>query len=55
MDVFDTIKDRRGIRTYKDVGIPKDRLENLLEATRLAPFLELFSRIGNWGISKRRK
>jgi len=37
MDVFDTIKDRRSIRTYKDERIPKDKLEKLLESARLAP------------------
>ncbi|MDY0129634.1 MAG: nitroreductase family protein, partial [Methanosarcina vacuolata] len=37
MGVFDTIKDRRSIRTYKDERIPKDKLEKLLEAARLAP------------------
>lgn len=37
MDVFDTIKDRRSIRTYKGESIPQDKLEKLLEAARLAP------------------
>lgn len=37
MSVFDTIKDRRSIRTYKDERIPKDKLEKLLEVARLAP------------------
>ena len=37
MSVFDTIKDRRSIRVYKDERIPKDKLEKLLEAARLAP------------------
>jgi nitroreductase len=37
MGVFDTIKDRRSIRTYKGERIPKDKLEKLLEAARLAP------------------
>ena len=37
MGVFDTIKDRRSIRTYKDERIAKDKLEKLLEAARLAP------------------
>jgi nitroreductase len=37
MSVFDTIKDRRSIRTYKDEDIPKDRLDKLMEAARLAP------------------
>ena len=37
MSVFDTIKDRRSIRTYKGERIPTDKLEKLLEAARLAP------------------
>jgi nitroreductase len=37
MSVFDAIKDRRSIRTYKDEDIPKDRLDKLMEAARLAP------------------
>ena len=37
MGVFDIIKDRRSIRTYKDERIPKDKLEKLLVAARLAP------------------
>jgi nitroreductase len=37
MSVFDTIKDRRSIRTYKGERIPKDQIEKLLEAARLAP------------------
>ena len=37
MDVFDTIKDRRSIRAYKGERIPKDKLDKLLEAARLAP------------------
>jgi len=37
MGVFDTIKDRRSIRTYKGERIPKDKLEKLLETARLAP------------------
>ena len=37
MSVFDTIKDRRSIRVYKGERIPKDKLEKLLEAARLAP------------------
>ena len=37
MGVFDTIKDRRSIRTYKGERIPEDKLEKLLEAARLAP------------------
>ena len=37
MGVFDTIKDRRSIRTYKGERIPKDKLDKLLETARLAP------------------
>jgi nitroreductase len=37
MGIFDTIKDRRSIRSYKDERIPKDKLGVLLEAARLAP------------------
>ena len=37
MAIFDTIKDRRSIRTYNEECIPKDKLEKLLEAARLAP------------------
>ncbi len=37
MSVLDTIKDRRSIRTYKDEYIPKDKLDKLMEAARLAP------------------
>jgi nitroreductase len=37
MSVFDTIKARRSIRTYKVEHIPKDKLDKLLEAARLAP------------------
>ncbi|AKB80752.1 Nitroreductase family protein [Methanosarcina barkeri 3] len=37
MGIFDTIKDRRSIRTYKSERIPQEKLEKLLEAARLAP------------------
>jgi nitroreductase len=37
MEVFDTIMDRRSIRTYKRERIPKDKLEKLLETARFAP------------------
>ena len=37
MAIFDTIKDRRSIRTYKNECILKDKGEKLLEAARLAP------------------
>jgi nitroreductase len=37
MDIFDIIKERRSIRTYKGEHVSKDKLEKLLEAARLAP------------------
>jgi nitroreductase len=37
MSVFDTIKDRRSIRIYKNERISNDKLEKLLESARLAP------------------
>jgi nitroreductase len=37
MEVYDTIMDRRSIRTYKKELIPKDKIEKLLETARLAP------------------
>jgi len=37
MAIIDMIKDRRSIRIYKDEGIPKGKLDKLLEAARLAP------------------
>jgi len=37
VDVLDIIKKRRSIRSYKPDGIPKDVLEKLLDAIRLAP------------------
>jgi nitroreductase len=37
MGVFDTIKDRRSIRSYKGESIPKEKIEKLMESARLAP------------------
>jgi nitroreductase len=37
MDVFDAIKKRRSIRNYKPTPVPKEKLEKILEAARLAP------------------
>jgi nitroreductase len=37
MSIFETIRDRRSIRTYKGERIPKDKLDKLLETARLAP------------------
>src|SRR5208337_535845 len=37
MDVFDAIQQRRSIRAYQDTPVPKETLEKILEAARLAP------------------
>jgi nitroreductase len=37
MDVFEAVKARRSIRKYKPETIPDEKLENILEAARLAP------------------
>ena len=37
MDVFETIKNRRSIRKYKQQRIPEKHLKKILEAARLAP------------------
>ena len=37
MDVFESIKKRRSIRTYQDKSVEEDKLNQLLEAARLAP------------------
>ena len=37
MDVFEAIKERRSIRSYKDKPIGEEKLQRLLEAARLAP------------------
>jgi nitroreductase len=37
MDVFETIQERKSIRTYQDTPAPKEKLEKILEAARLAP------------------
>ena len=37
MDVFEAIKKRRSIRTYQDKSVEEDKLNQLLEAARLAP------------------
>ena len=37
MEVFEAIKSRRSIRTYKSEPVPEDKIEKLLEAARLAP------------------
>jgi len=37
VDFFEVVKNRRSIRKYKSEPIPKEKLEMILEATRLAP------------------
>lgn len=37
MEVFDAIKNRKSIRNYKSEQIPKEKLDKLIEAGRLAP------------------
>jgi nitroreductase len=37
MDVLEAVEKRRSIRKYKPSGIPKEHLERILEAARLAP------------------
>jgi nitroreductase len=37
MDVFDAIEKRRSIRNYEPTPIPREKLEKILEAARLAP------------------
>ncbi|MCS7125097.1 MAG: nitroreductase family protein [Candidatus Bathyarchaeota archaeon] len=37
MDVFEAVQIRRSIRAYKPTPIPKETLEKILEAARLAP------------------
>jgi len=37
MDVFDAIQSRRSIRTYIDKPVPREAMEKILEAGRLAP------------------
>ena len=37
MDVFEAIQERRSIRAYQDTPVPRDKLEKILEAARLAP------------------
>ena len=37
MDVFEAIQERRSIRVYQDKPVPRDKLEKILEAGRLAP------------------
>ena len=37
MDVFEAIEKRRSIRNYEPTPIPREKLEKILEAARLAP------------------
>lgn len=37
MDVFEAIKRRRSIRNYEPTPVPREKLEKILEAARLAP------------------
>jgi nitroreductase len=37
MDVFEAIQERRSIRAYEDKPVPREILEKILEAARLAP------------------
>jgi nitroreductase len=37
MDVFEAIEKRRSIRNYEPTPVPKEKLEKVLEAARLAP------------------
>jgi nitroreductase len=37
MDVFEAVQQRRSIRSYEAAPIPKEKLEKVLEAGRLAP------------------
>jgi len=37
MDIFQVISDRRSIRKYKDVAVERSKIEQVLNAARLAP------------------
>jgi nitroreductase len=37
MDVFEAIQKRRSIRAYQDKPVPREKIEKILEAGRLAP------------------
>ncbi len=37
MDIFEVFRDRRSIRKYQDIPVEKDKLEQVLDAARLAP------------------
>jgi nitroreductase len=37
MDVFEAVQERKSIRAYQDKPVPREKLERILEAGRLAP------------------
>ena len=37
MDVFEAVQERRSIRAYQDKPVPREKLEKILDAGRLAP------------------
>lgn len=37
MDIFQVFRDRRSIRKYKDTPVERDKIEQILDAARLAP------------------
>ena len=37
MDVFEAVQQRRSIRAYESTPVPKEKLDKILEAARLAP------------------
>lgn len=37
MDIFQTIRDRRSIRKYKDTPVEAEKIDQILDAARLAP------------------
>ena len=37
MDIFQVFRDRRSIRKYKDLPVEREKIEQLLDAARLAP------------------
>lgn len=37
MDIFQVFRDRRSIRKYKDMPVEREKIEQILEAARLAP------------------
>jgi nitroreductase len=37
MDVFEAVQKRRSVRAYQSTPIPREKLEKILEAARLAP------------------